>query len=122
MPSASSNQLFVREGVGYDEVFSSGQHDPGTLSEERNLSAISPSIRDEDLDIDRSEGDSIEGIVGVEPPTQSVIGLDGLREFIILPLWMINDFISTIKKSHFNTLREKYQIPIHIPLRLPYKL
>ena len=122
MPSASSNQLFVCEGVGYDEVFSSGQHNPGTSSEERNPSAISPSIRDEHLDIDRSEGDSIEGIVGAEPPTQSVIGLDGLREFIILPLWTINDFISTIKKSHFNTFREKYQIPIHIHLRLPYKL
>ena len=35
---------------------------------------------------------------------------------------MVNDFISPIKQSHFNTLRDKYQIPIHIPLRLPYKL
>ena len=122
MPSASSNQLFVREGVGYDEVFSSGQHDPGTSSEERNPSAISPSTKDEDLDMDRSEGDSTEGIVNAEPLIQSIIGPDRLREFIILPLWTINDFISTIKKSHFNTLREKYQIPIHIPLRLPYKL
>ena len=69
MPSASSNQLFVCEGAGYDEVFSSGQHDPGTSSEERNLSAISPSIRDEDLDTNRSEGDFTEGTVGAEPPT-----------------------------------------------------
>ena len=35
---------------------------------------------------------------------------------------MVNDFISTIKQAHFKTLREKYQIPIHIPLRPPYKL
>ena len=34
---------------------------------------------------------------------------------------MVNDFISTIKESHFKTLREKYEIPDHIPLRLPYK-
>ena len=74
------------------------------------------------MDTDRLEGDSTEGIVGVEPPTQSVIGLNGLREFIILPLWTVNNFISTIKQSHFNTLRDKYQIPVHIPLHLPYKL
>ena len=76
---------------------------------------------DEDLDTDRSEGDFIDGLYGAEPPTQSVIGPNGLREFIILPLWTVNDFISTIKESHFKTIREKYQIPVHIPLRLPYK-
>ena len=106
MSSASSNQSCVCEGAGYDEVFPSGQNNPGTSSEERNLSATSPSTRDEDLDTDRLEGDSTNGLVGVEPPTQSVISPDELREFIILPLWMINDFIATIKESHFNTLRE----------------
>ena len=34
---------------------------------------------------------------------------------------MVNNFKSTIKEKHFNTLREKYQIPHHIPIRLPYK-
>jgi len=121
MSSASSNQLCVCEGAGYNEVFPLGQNDHGTSNEERNSSATSPSTRDEDLDTDRSEGDSTDGPVGVEPPTQSVIGPDGLKEFIILPLWTVNDFIATIKESHFNTLREKYQIPNHIPLRLPYK-
>ena len=108
MSIASSNQSCVCKGVGYDEVFLLGQNDPGTLSEERNPSATSPSTRDEDLDMDRSEGDSTNGLVGAEPPTQSIIGLDGLREFIILPLWTVNDFISTIKESHFKTLRKKY--------------
>ena len=121
MSSVSSNQSFFREGVGYDEVFLSGQNDPGTSSEERNPSATSPSTRDEDLDMDRLEGDFTEGIVGAEPVTQSIIGSDRLREFIILHLWMVNDFISTIKQSHFNTFRYKYQILVHIPLRLPYK-
>ena len=121
MSSASSNQTFVYEGAGYNEVFLSGQNDLGTSSEERNPSATSPSTRDEDLDMDRSEGDSIEGIVGAEPLIQSIIGPDRLREFIILHLWMVNDFISTIKQSHFNMFRDKYQILIHIPLCLPYK-
>ena len=121
MSSASSNQLCVREGVGYDEVFPLGQNDLGNLNEERNPLATSPSTRDEDLNTNRSKGDSTDGLVGVEPPTQFAIGPDGLREFIILPLWTVNNFISTIKETHFKTLREKYQIPDHIPLRLPYK-
>ena len=121
MSSASSNQSFVCEGAGYNEVFLSGQNDLGTSSEERNPSATSPSTKDEDLDMDRSEGDSTEGIVNAEPLIQSIIGPDRLREFIILHLWMVNDLISTIKQSHFNTFRDKYQILIHIPLYLPYK-
>ena len=34
---------------------------------------------------------------------------------------MVNDFGSTIKQKHFDTLREKYQIPVNIPICLPYK-
>ena len=83
--------------------------------------ATSPSTKDEDLDTDRAKGDSTDGLDDAKSLTQSVIGPDGLREFIILPLWTFNDFISTIKESHFKTLREKYQIPFHIPIHLPYK-
>ena len=50
-----------------------------------------------------------------------VVGADGPREFIMLPEWTVNDFTSTIKESHFKTLRDNYQIPDHIPIRLPYK-
>ena len=39
----------------------------------------------------------------------------------MLPLWMINDFNSSIKQQHFNTLKEKYQIPIGILMHLPFK-
>ena len=38
----------------------------------------------------------------------------------MLPIWTVNDFTSTIKESHFKTLREKYQIPINVPHRLPF--
>ena len=44
-----------------------------------------------------SEGDSSDGLDGAEPPTQSVVGPDRFREFIMLPLWTVNDFVSTIK-------------------------
>ncbi|KAL0008121.1 hypothetical protein SO802_009623 [Lithocarpus litseifolius] len=66
-------------------------------------------------------GDSNDGLVGAEPSIQSVIGPDRLREFIMLPIWTVNDFRFTIKESHFKTRREIYQIPINIPLCLPYK-
>ncbi|KAK9993697.1 hypothetical protein SO802_023400 [Lithocarpus litseifolius] len=118
----SSDQLWVREEAGYDEVFPSGQGVPGTSNSERGLSANSSSVgEDKDLDVHGSENDSNDDFVGVEPPTQSVIGFDGFRDFIMIPLWTINDFNFSIKQTHFNTLREKYQIPANIPIRLPSK-
>ena len=39
----------------------------------------------------------------------------------MLPEWTVNDFRSTIKEKHFNTLRTNYQIPNNIPIRIPYK-
>ena len=56
-----------------------------------------------------------------EQPIKSVVGADGLREFIMLPEWTVNDFRSTIKDKQFNTLRANYQIPDNIPILLPYK-
>ena len=52
---------------------------------------------------------------------KSVVGADGLREFVMLPEWMIIAFTSTIKEPHFKTLRANYQIPDYIPICLPYK-
>ena len=40
---ALSDQSCVRDGVGYDEMYSSGQDDPGTSYDERNLSSNSSS-------------------------------------------------------------------------------
>ena len=120
---ASSEQSCVREGTGYDEMFLAGQDDPYTSYDERVLSTNSPSTNEDgDLDVDRSEGDSNNDDLDIgEPQIQSVIGPNGFREFIMLLLWTINDFNSSIKQQHFNTLREKYQIPVGIPMRLPFK-
>ena len=41
MASASSNQSYVRDGAGYDEMYSSGHKDPNVSSEERSPSASS---------------------------------------------------------------------------------
>ena len=68
--------------------------------------------------MDRLESD--DDVDDAEPPIQSIIGPDGLPKFIMLPIWTVNDFTSTVKESHYKTLREKYQIPNNISLRLPY--
>ena len=122
MSSASSNPSFFRKEAGYDEVYRSGHKDHDSLSEERSLSASSPFSRDEGLEKGGSEDDFLQDLDDNETPIQSVVGPNGLRKFIMLPIWTINGFISSIKEPHFKTLRGKYQIPDNIPLRLPYKL
>ena len=86
MSSVSSEQSWVRKGAGYDEMNPSGQGDPVILSDERNPSASSPSTRNEDLDMDGSESGPNDNLVSAKPPPQFVVGPDGLREFILLPL------------------------------------
>ena len=117
MSSASSNQSFVRDGAGYEELYSSGYRDPDDLSE-RSPSASSPSSKNEDMEVAEPEEGSDDG---EEQRIKSVVGTNGLREFIMLPKWTVNAFISTIKEAHFKTLRANYQIPDYIPIRLPYK-
>ena len=118
----SSNQSCVHDGAGYDEVYLSGQDDPGTSYDEQVPSSNSSSVeKDEDVDVDGLDGDSNKDLVNAEPSSQSIIGPDGLRQFILLPLWPVKDFKSSIKQKHFDTLREKYQIPVNIPICLPYK-
>ena len=108
MSSASSNQSVVRDGADYEEVYSSGQKDQDSPSEERIPSTSSPSLTNEDMEMADVKGfDDRE-----EQPIKSVIGADGPREFIMLPEWTVNNFKSTIKEKHFNTLRPitKFQI------------
>ena len=118
MSSASSNQSFVRDGAGYEEVYPSGYRDPDDLSEERSLSTSSPSSKNEDMEVAEPEEGSNDG---EDQRIKSIVGADGLREFVMLPEWTVNAFTSTIKEPHFKTLRANYQIPYYIPIRLPYK-
>ena len=112
---ALSEQSCVREGAGYNEVFPSSQDDPDTFHDERVPSANSSSTEeDEDLDVDGLEGDSNdeEDIGSVEPPFQSVIGPNGLREFIMLLLWTINEFNSSIKQNTSVCLGRNTRFPL----------
>ena len=119
MSSALSNQSFIRDGAGYEEVYPSSNRDPDDLSEERSPSASSPSSKNENMEV----GEPDEGFDdGEDQRIKSVVGADGLREFVMLLEWTVNAFTSTIKEPHFKTLRANYQILDYIPIRLPYKL
>ena len=118
MSSASSNQSFVCNGAGYEEVYLSDYRDPNNLSEERSPSASFPSSKNEDTEVVEPEEGSDDG---KDQRVKYVVGANGLREFIMLPNWTVNAFMSTIKEPHFNTLSAHYQIPDYIPIRLPYK-
>ena len=68
MSSATGNHLFVRDGVGYDEVYPSGHKDHNNLSEERSPSASSPSSRDDGLEREELEDDLLQDLDDNEPP------------------------------------------------------
>jgi len=70
------------------EVYLLGQDDSSTSYDEWVPSSNSPSAEgDEDVDMDGSKGDlNDEDIVSAEPTSQSVLGPDGFRQFILLPL------------------------------------
>ena len=82
MSSASSNQSVVRDGVDYDEVYSSRHVDQESPGEERSLSASSSSSTNKDMEMAKLEGVSDDD---EEQTLRSVVGANGLREFIILP-------------------------------------
>ena len=119
MSSASSNQSVVRDRVDYDEVYPSGHKDQESPGEKTSLSASSSSSTNEDMEMAEPEDISDDG---EDQPLRSVIGADGLREFIMLPEWTVHKFTSVIKEKHFNTFRANFQIPDNIPIRLPYVL
>ena len=113
---SSDLQSFVRNEAGYEELYPSGYRDPDELSK-RSPSATSPSSKNEDMELVEPE----EGSDDSEQRIKSVVGTDGLREFVMLPEWTVNNFMSTIKEAHFKTLRAINQLPDYIPIRLPYK-
>ena len=99
-------------------MYPSGHVDQESLGEERSPSASSLSSTNEDTEMAEPEEVSDNG---EEQTLRSVIGANGLWEFIMLLEWMVNYFVSTIKENHFKTLRENYKIPENIPIHLPYK-
>ena len=61
-----------------------------------------------------NEGASVEGSSGSP-------GDGHICPFILPVIWTINDFMPTMTTKIFNNLRDRYQIPDNIPIRLPGK-
>ena len=106
MSSALSNQSFVRDGASYEELYPSGYKDPDELSE-WTPSATSPSLTNEDMELAEPE----EGSDGGGEGLKSVVRADGLREFVMLLKWTVNNFRSTIKEVHFKTIKQFIKYP-----------
>ena len=87
MSSASSNQSFVCDGASYEELYLSSCRDPDELSK-RSPSATSPSSKNEDMELAEPEEGSDDG----EQRIKSIVGANGLREFVMLPEWTVNNF------------------------------
>ena len=104
--------------MDYKEVYLFGHRDQESPGEERSLSASSLSSTNEDMEMAAQEEVSDDD---KEQTLKSIMGADGLREFIMLPEWTVNNFVSTIKENHFKTLRDNFQIPDNIPICLAYK-
>ena len=119
MSSASSNHSVVHDGVDSEEVYPFGHRDQESPGEERSLSASSSSSTNEDMEMANQEEVFDDG---EEQTLRFVMGADGLREFIMLLEWTVKNFVSTIKKNHFKTLRDNFQILDNIHICLPYKL
>ena len=82
MSSAFSNQSVVCDEVDYEEVYPSSHKDQESPSEDRSLSASSSSSTNEDAEVVEQEEASNDG---EEQIVRSVIGANGLREFVMLP-------------------------------------
>ena len=89
------------DGTEYEEVYPSGHRDPDSPGEERSPSAFSSSSTNEDTEMVEPEDASDDG---EDQALGSVVGADGLREFIMLPEWTVHKFTSVIKEKHFSTL------------------
>ena len=86
-------------------MYSSGHVDKKSPGEDRSPSASSSPLTNEDMEMAEPIEISDDG---EEQTLRSVISANGLREFIMLPEWTVNNFVSTIKENHFKTIRENY--------------
>ena len=69
-------------------------------------------VEDDENDDESNGGASVEGSSGSQRDGHT-------RPFILPTIWTVNDFKPTMTTEVFNNLRDYYQIPINIPIRLP---
>ena len=132
---ASSEQLSVYNGAGYDEVFGSGQEsDSFSGSSERETTTQSPGddvegyikgVKEEVIGEDEgegeSDGDEDEDEADEESYKEASVSPGGNRPFILPKDWAINKFFPKMSDRVFKELHTRFQIPDHISIHLPRK-
>ena len=139
---ALSEESSVHKGASYDETFGSGdEFEAFSPSSEREASAQSLDDEDEgytkgsekvgigeiekegswddDGDNDGEDGDSDEEDDGEESCDGASAGPGDNRPFILPTEWAVNKFLPSMSDKIFKELHIRYQIPEHIPIRLP---
>ena len=133
---ASCEESSVHEGAGYDEAFGSGdESEDFSPSSERETLAQSPDGDEgytkggkDEVEEGRGEngsdgdyvdvnGDDSDG--GEESSGGTSEGPGDNRPFILPEDWAVNKFLPMMSDKVFRELRARYQIPDHIPIRLP---
>ena len=135
---ASSEELSICEGAGYDETFGSDDESKDfSPSSKRETSAQYSDGKDEsyaegseevgvdkvgkegsgsdsDDDNDEEDGDGDEDDDDEESCEGTSVGLGDNRPFILLEEWAVNRFLPLMSDKAFKELRIRYQIPKHI--------
>ena len=147
--ATSEQSSSVCEGVGYDEVYSSGHRLEEGLSwlSEREPSAHSLVDEEEDYEGEKveerkgykdeydegkgenegeckGEDDENEGEGDERASEGGSLGTSGdcyTRPFILPAIWTVNDFKPTMMTKIFKNLWDRYQILYNVPIRLPRK-
>ena len=137
---AMNEQSLVHKGAGYNEAFSSGvELEDFSPSLGRETSAQSFDGEDEcyaeNLEIevrkenwidggdapDGEENDGDESDDGEGSSEGDSAGPGDNCPFILPAEWAVNKFLPSMSDKIFSELRVMYQIPEHIPIRLPYE-
>ena len=141
---AMSEESSVRERAGYDEAFGSGdEFEDFSLSSGKEMSAQSLDGKDECyaeeseevgvevgkegswVDSDDAhngeDGDGDEDGDGEGSSEGASVDPGDNRPFILPMEWAVNKFLPSMSDKFFSELCVRYQIPEHIPIRLPYE-
>ena len=141
---AMSEESSVREGVGYDEAFGLGdEYEDFSPLSRRETSAQSLDGEDEcyaeeseevEIEVGKEgswvngedahggeDGDGDEDDDGEGSSEGALVGPRDNRPFILPAEWAVNKFLPSMSDKIFSELRVRYQIPKHIPIRLPHE-
>ena len=101
----------VKVGGRDEEIVSDGDEDDEEIDSDGNRDEGDEEVSS-DGNADEGDEESCEGTLGTS---------GGNRPFILPEEWAVNKFLPKMSNKVFSELRIRFQIPDHIPIRLPRK-